>query len=414
MPSKKIDMPSGWTASKEVASLHNRPAPPRSKFDSQTGIAPESGQALSLELSSVWPMESPEDADAALAGKSDAFVYRRDGHPSDRQLSEKLCQLHNAQTAVLTAQGMSAIAAVCLSELSPGATVWIANELYGRTQRLMLHDMEKWGVQVKQFAPAEPSELERLSEANCSLVIVETISNPRLQVTDIAAVASAAKSAGAKLLVDNTFATHVICQPIALGADYAIESLGKIVNGHADSMLGLVACASEADALPLQATVSTFGMASSPLDCYLTHRGLMSLALRVQRSCENAQLLAEALQSHERIKQIDFPGLASHPQHGLTSTQLGGRSGWMVTVHLEAGDKCVERLFESLAPEICFVPSLGDVVTTVSHPASTSHRGLSSTQAQHLGITSQTIRISCGLEPTQWLVEKFLEALARA
>lgn len=400
MSSREDRSKATWGASQEVSSLQN---------ESALG-----GQALSLDLSSVWPMESPELADAALAGQSDAFVYRRDGHPSDRQLRSKLCQLHNARGAVLTAQGMSAISVICLSELRPGAKVWIANELYGRTQRLMLDDMTKWGVEVEQFAPTNPTDLQRLTESSCSLVIVETISNPRLQVVDVASVATAAKSAGAKLMVDNTFATHVICQPISLGADYAVESLGKIVNGHADAMLGLVACASEEDAIGLQATVGTFGMASSPLDCFLTHRGLMSLALRVDRSCKTAVQLARALQGHKLIEQVDFPGLSSHPQAAIATEQFGGQNGWMVTIHLTEGGGRVERLMEALAPEIRFVPSLGDVVTTVSHPASTSHRGLSERQAKLLGITSRTVRVSCGLEPTQWLVEKFLDGLASA
>ncbi len=383
----------------EAAALHNNPS------------AVPSGQAISLDFSSVWPMESPAQADAALAGQNDAFVYRRDGHPTDRELAAKLAMLHGGCEAILTAQGMSATAAICLSELSPGSKAWIGSELYGRTQRLMLQDMKKWGVEVVEFCATDSTDIERLAADQCALAVVETISNPRLGVSDIQRIAAAAKRAGAKTVVDNTFATHAICQPLHLGADYVVESLGKIVNGHSDSMLGMVACASKADAAELKATISTYGMASNPMDCFLTHRGLLSMAVRIQRSCDNALRLATALRQHGFVQNVDYPGLPGHPQHALAAKQLGGRFGWMLTMELDPRYGGADRLFQCLAPEILFAPSLGDVVTTVSHPFSTSHRSMPAEQRRKLGITPDTIRISCGLEPSDWLVRRFTRAL---
>ncbi|GAB5404890.1 MAG: PLP-dependent aspartate aminotransferase family protein [Aureliella sp.] len=384
---------------REAAALHNE------------STAATSGQAIALDFSSVWPMESTMQADGALAGQNDSFVYRRDGHPGDRELTAKLAMLHGGEAAVLTAQGMSAIAAICLAELSPGAKVWIADELYGRTQRLMLGDMKKWGVEVVEFSATDSTALDRLAADQCALVVVETISNPRLGVTDIRRVVAAAKKAGAKTVVDNTFATHAICRPLQLGADFVVESLGKIVCGHSDSMLGLVACGCKADADSLATTISTFGMASNPMDCYMTHRGLLSMAVRIDRSCDNSAKLASALGAVSAVANVDYPGLPNHPQHALATEQLGGRFGWMLTIelHPEFGD--ADKLFQSLAPEILFVPSLGDVATTVSHPFSTSHRSMPAQQREQLGISPRTVRISCGLEPTDWLVERFTRAL---
>ncbi|HBE67552.1 MAG TPA: hypothetical protein DDW52_05315 [Planctomycetaceae bacterium] len=364
------------------------------------------GQAPAIELSSVWPMNSPADADAALAGTSGAFVYRRDGHPNDRQLAEKLAMLHGGANAVLTAQGMSAIAAICLTELRPGAKACIADELYGRTQRLMHTDLTKWGVTVTEFSTSDASAVTQLAKG-ASLLVAETISNPCMQAADIAKLAQAAHTAGAKLVVDNTFATHALCRPLELGADYVVESLGKIVNGHADAMLGLAVAKSEDDANQLAATVSTFGMASSPLDCYLTHRGLVSLPVRIERSCQNAAALAQRLAQCANIDRVDYPGLQSD-----ASVLLPNGSGWMLAAHLTADGPTAEELFERLSPEIPFVPSLGDVMTTLSHPASTSHRSLGPAGRQRLGISDRTIRISCGLEPTEWLLERFEAALA--
>jgi cystathionine beta-lyase/cystathionine gamma-synthase len=357
-------------------------------------------------------MESPADADAALRGASDRFVYRRDGHPNERDLATKLAKMHGGAKAIITAQGMSSIAAVAMSVLRPGATAWIANELYGKTSKMFAVDLKQWGVTSRFFDPTSDDELSKLQKGQADLVIIETMSNPRLRVPDIQRCADAAHAAGGLLMVDNTFATHLICRPLELGADMVIESLSKMVCGHSDSMLGLAVTAEAALAERLQDVMSTFGMASSPLDCYLTHRGLLTLALRIERASQNALALATALSNSKLIKRVDYPGLVGHPQHALAAKQFAGTFGWMLTFELDIDRMSVERLFERLLPEIAFVPSLGDVSTTLSHPASTSHRSLNATQLAALRISSATVRVSVGIEPTDWLVDRFASSLS--
>ena len=368
-------------------------------------------QAGSISTASVWQMESPASADAALAGASDRFVYRRDGHPNERELAEKLAQLHGGARAVIFAQGMSSIACVALSVLKPGATVWVANELYGKTSKLFAHDLTRWGVTSQVFDPTSEADLSKLQTAHAELVIVETLSNPRLRVPDLRRCAEAAHAAGALLMVDNTFATHLICRPLEFSADVVIESLSKMVCGHSDSMLGVAVTADPSLAGRLHDAMSTFGMASSPLDCYLTHRGLMTLALRIERAAENALALASALASCELVERVDYPGLSMHPQHTLAAQQFAGTFGWMLSFELRKDRMSVEQLFDVLQPEIAFVPSLGDVCTTLSHPGSTSHRSLSATQLAQLGISASTVRVSAGIEPTKWVVDRFLSSL---
>jgi cystathionine beta-lyase/cystathionine gamma-synthase len=215
-------------------------------------------------------------------------------------------------------------------------------------------------------------------------------------------------------MVDNTFASHLICPPLSLGADLVVESLGKIVNGHSDTMLGLLVGKDAALVDEIRAAIGTYGMASSPLDCYLTQRGLMSLGVRMQRSCQNALAVAESLAASDAVESVSYPGLANHPQHQLASNMLTGGYGWMLTVELNQDGpvKGPEQFMQQLAPEIGFAPSLGDAITTVSHPLSTSHRSLSPDQQRELGITNNTIRISCGIEPTDWLVQRFAQALS--
>lgn len=368
-------------------------------------------QAESISVASVWQMESPETADAALAGETGAFVYRRDGHPNERQLAAKLCQLHAAAGAAVTAQGMSALAAIGLALLKPGQRVAISQELYGKTSKLFFTNLKRWGIEVQEVDATDEAAVRKLLAQTIDMLVVETMSNPTLKMPDIQFIAGLCQDAETTLVVDNTFATHLLCQPLELGADLVVESLSKLVNGHSDSMLGLVAAKCEEQLAAINDAISTFGMASSPLDCYLTHRGLMSLALRLERSCENAMALAHSLEAFGCISKVDYPGLNTHPQHELASRQLKKGFGWMLTFHTSLDRSGVVKLLDALRPEITFVPSLGDIATTISHPATTSHRGYTEEQRLALGISEGTIRVSCGVEPTDWLVKVFVEAL---
>lgn len=394
--------PNPWSAEIEVAALlsaarttqHNVP------------------QAESLELTSVWQMASPEAAYRALTGPGPNFCYRRVEHPNAHSLASKLAMLHGAPRALLTAQGMSAIATVAMAQLTPGARVWLGRELYGETTQLLTRNLARWQVQVRLFDPCDESDLADLERAApVELVIIETLTNPRIRVPDIARVASATHRAGGHLLVDNTFACHLLCRPLELGADYVVESLGKIVNGHSDGMLGLIAVKDGALANELAGWIKTCGWTSSPLDCYLTQRGLQSLAVRLQRSCDNALALAGRLSELPGIHQVDYPGLTNHSSHSIALRQFTGGYGWMLSFQVEPDPSRVERLFAALRPEICFVPSLGDASTTLSHPVTTSHRDTDPQLLEQLNIHHGTVRVSCGLEPTDWLLSRFTEAL---
>lgn len=367
--------------------------------------------AESLTLSSVWSFPSLELAERVQSEGSSGYLYRRDAHPNARSLANKLAQLHSALSCVLTAQGMSAIAAVALSLLRPGSHVWLSRDLYGKTRSLFIDGLGPWQLFSRTFDPTDAEDRDRLAKGSpVDLVVVETISNPRVRVTDLAEIASITHSVGGKLLVDNTFASHLLVRPLELGADLCMESLTKIVSGHSDSMAGMI-CGRDPDLMKkIAAATSLYGMASSPMDCYLTSRGLATLPLRLHAACTNALALARELSRHASVASVDYPGLESHPQFELARRQLSA-FGWMVCLEFNGGRERVERAIQRLAPEIPFCPSLGDVQTTVSHPASTSHRGLSDQQRSQLGISDATLRISCGAEPTHWLCEMFFRAL---
>lgn len=391
-----------WQPELEIEALHTA-------GESPSGSVP---QAEALSMTSVWQMASLAAADAALAAAGESYAYRRVEHPNARTLAVKLAQLHAAERAVVTAQGMSSVAALALANLHPGARVWLSEELYGETSQLFASSLRRWKVETEVFDPTNAEHIRKLASASADMVVVETMTNPRLHVCDIARVAQATKEAGGLLVVDNTFATHLLCQPLRLGADFVIESLGKQVNGHSDGMVGFVAGRDPARMAEVASAVKTFGLTSSPLDCYLTHRGLMSLAVRMERVCANSMALAQLLTTLPTVREVDYPGLLQTADHSVARQQFTGGFGWMVTFHVDMDRAGVERLLSALRPEIRFVPSLGDVCTTVSHPLSTSHRDLPPQALAALGITMGTVRVSCGIEPTEWLIECFRKALS--
>lgn len=421
-PTARAQLQSGrpWPAELELAVHRRQSQPPASHASADSQVSPDSHSsggaaqpephAENLTLSSVWSMPTLEAADAALRDPSTGFAYRRDAHPNARTLARRLAELHAATHCVLGAQGMSALAAVAWSCLKPGSEVWLARDLYGKSRALFTQGLGPWQIFSRTFDPTSPEDLQRLSGGRAALVVIETISNPRLRVSDIAELARITHAVGGRLLVDNTFASPLLARPLELGADLCVESLTKIVSGHSDCMLGMVCGRDPLLMQRIESATSLFGLASSPLDCYLTSRGLASLPLRLDAACRSALALAERLSGHPAVVAVDYPGLASHPQHALARRQLAA-CGWMVCIELAGGRAAVARAIERLSPEIPFCPSLGDIQTTVSHPASTSHRALSPEELTQLGVSDGTLRISTGVEPTQWLCDKFFQAL---
>jgi cystathionine beta-lyase/cystathionine gamma-synthase len=233
-----------------------------------------------IELSGVWVMDSVEQADQLLGGQLDGHVYRRDGHPNAKSLETTLRKMHGADQAIVTAQGMSALSAACLALLKPGDLVLLGQPLYGKTSYLLKSELSRWGILTEDVLATDIAAWATAIQKAPRLILVETIGNPRLDVPDLEVICSLAhQNAETLVLVDNTFATPVLCQPLRLGADLVMESLSKFVCGHGDVMLGLL-CGTDHTWARIRGVVSAFGLASSPLDCWLTQRGLETLSVR--------------------------------------------------------------------------------------------------------------------------------------
>ncbi len=356
-----------------------------------------------IYLASVYECDSPAQADALLAGTLTGYVYQRDGHPNAALLAAKCKQLHAADEAAITSTGMSALSLAMLALLRPGDHIVLSKYLYGRTTQLLTSEAERLGMTSAVVDLNDIAAAEKAVTTSTRLVVVETIANPLLQVADIAALAKLTQRSGAKLLVDNTFATPVLCRPLELGADLVWESLTKMMNGHSDVVLGLLCGRTDAwERMPL--VLSAWGLASGPFDCWLAQRGLATMALRVERAASNALAAAKFLAAEPGVAEVYYPGLASHPQHQLAKTQFGGKFGAMVSFRLHGGRAAAEAFIKS-AGQIPFCPSLGEVTTTLSHPESTSHRGLTPEARGALGIDGGTIRLSVGCETPEFVIE---------
>lgn len=376
--------------------------------------------ATGIHPASVYCCDDPDQAERLLAGDESGYVYQRDGHPNADAFAQKCRELHAADWAVVTSCGMSALALATLTNLQAGQHVLISDQLYGRSTQLLVEQWKRLGVEATEVNTLDLRSVATALRPTTSWVIVETITNPMLRLTDVPGLAELAHGHGAKLLVDNTFATPWLTRPLDLGADLVMESISKMMNGHSDVMLGLLVGRGD-DLAAYRNTLSVWGLTSSPFDCWLARRGLATFHLRMERASQNARQVAEALERHAAVDRVLYPGLRSHPDHGRLSTLanvwpgLGEQTpgGSMVTFDLRGGREGVKRLIEA-SSEIPFCPSLGEVSTTLSHPASTSHRRLSEAARHQLGIQSGTVRLSVGTEDPHWVVATLSGALDRS
>jgi cystathionine beta-lyase/cystathionine gamma-synthase len=371
---------------------------------------PTRPHAPPLYPASVWECESPQQADDLLAGRQSGYVYQRDGHPNAHLLASKLCELHGAERGAITASGMGSLAAVLLAHLQQGDHAVLGNRLYGKTLALFTAEAKRLGIEASSIDTCDLAAADAAIRPNTKLLLAETIANPLLEVADIAALARIARRRNVLLLIDNTFASPILCRPLDLGADLVMESLTKTLNGHSDVILGFLGGRETAFARIPQ-VISTWGLSSSPLDCWLAARGLLTAHLRIDRACQNALAAAQFLKSHTpAVAQVHYPGLADHPQHELASRQFNGRFGTMVSFRLAGGRGAADK-FIAAAKNIPFCPSLGELSTTLSHPETTSHRGMTENQRSALGITGGTIRLSVGTESIDYIQDSLATGL---
>mgnify|MGYP000656815845 CR=1 FL=1 len=366
-----------------------------------------------LSPSVVYASDSPDELDSQYEGRAQGYTYAREGHPNADVLAARLDAMEGVTGGIVTASGMAAVTAVMMGLLKTGDHVVGGDQLYGRSLRLMGQDLPRLGIETTL---ADPTDAVRFAEAirpETRMILIEVVSNPTLRVADMDGLARLARERGILLVVDNTFTTPRGYRPFEIGADVVIHSVTKLLAGHSDVTLGY-AVARDAE---LQKAIYDFavttGLTPSPFDCWLAERGLATFDLRFERAQENAATLADHLAGLPAIKRVLYPMREDHPDAGRARTLLDGQGCNMVSFELQGG-RAAANAFTRAAEGLAFAPTLGDVGTTLSHPASSSHRAMSAETRESLGMSEGFFRVSVGLENIGQLCEVFTTAAAAA
>lgn len=369
-----------------------------------------------LYQSAVYTIPDLDALDRIYNAEDPGFVYARDAHPNAAALAGLLAKEEAATWCVVNGSGMASISAIVLATVASGQRIVASNRLYGRTVQLFSQELTRLGV-TTDFVDACDLKLvaKALSgtaaQGGAKILFVETISNPLLRVVNVEALANLAHEHDALLVVDNTFATPVLCRPLELGADLVMESLTKMIAGHSDVTLGAVAGNDGELFARLKLATTVWGFAANPFDCWLAERGLETLTLRTNAACSNALLLADWLADQPGVSRVVYPGRADHPDHALAGRLLSGQFGHMLCFELAGGRDAVNRFIKN-APGIPFSPSLGHTSTTLSYPDGTSHRFASAAEKTKQGITDGLIRLSVGTEDCRSIQREIERGLA--
>lgn len=363
--------------------------------------------------SASFVYDTLETMDAIFGGERPGYVYTRYGNPTVAALERAVATLEGGETAVAYASGMAAIHATLLAlDVVSGGAVVAAQDLYGATSTLLTTIFARQGVNVRLVDMTDLDQVERaVQELRPTVVMAEMISNPLLKVIDLEQVATIAHAHGAVMVVDSTFTSPYLLQPLRYGADFVIHSATKFLGGHGDVTGGIVV-APMAYRAKLELVGRLVGGTLSPHEAYLTLRGIKTLPLRLRQQCHNAMAIARWLAEHPRIGRVHYPGLEQHPGHGIAKRLLrDGCFGSVLSFELVDGDQA--RVFAFLNNlRLCLLATtLGDIYTELLYPTMSSHRMLSPEQRAALGISDALIRLSAGIEERHDLLADLEQAL---
>lgn len=351
-----------------------------------------------------------QSANFEYAGETDyndLKYIRLNNTPNHVVLHQKLAALENAEAALVTASGMAAISTALFTVLEQGDHLLVQDTLYGGTHGLITEDFRHFGIAFDFINGNDPGSWEGKLRHNTRAMYVETMTNPLLQVADLKAVVEFSRKHHLISMIDNTFASPINFRPAEWGFDLSLHSCTKYLNGHSDIVGGAVL--GRADLVErITHKLNHFGGSLDPHACYLLHRGLKTLALRVKYQNESALKIAQYLYEHPQVTRVNYPGLETHPFYNIARELFDGFSG-MMSFELKGGREEAERFMQAVTIPI-IAPSLGGVETLLTRPAVTSHAGLAPEERNSLGITDGLIRMSVGIEATEEIIEDFGQA----
>ena len=345
---------------------------------------------------SNFAFDDPDALAEALNAPDRGFAYSRYGNPTTRALEDTIAALEGGAAAVATASGMGAITSALLGVLKAGDHVIAQSCLYGGTFAALTYVHEHFGVEVTYIPGEDPAEVAAAVRPSTKMLYLETITNPVTRVVDLPAFLNAGKEAGLLTVVDNTFATPLLCQPLKLGADVVLHSITKYLGGHSDVTAGILVFADDQRYRAGWHHTMEMGATIDPFAAWLTLRGIQTLALRMRQHCANAARIAELLAAHSAVEAVHYPGLATNPDHEIAKRVLAGFGG-VVSFDLVGGRDAGYTFTKGLRL-VKLAASLGGVESMALHPASTSHRQLDPDALRAAGIAEGTIRLSVGIE----------------
>jgi O-succinylhomoserine sulfhydrylase len=363
-----------------------------------------------LFLTSGFRYQRAEDAADRFADRAPGYTYSRVANPTVRMFEERLALLEGAEEAAATATGMAAVHAALMSQLGVGDRVVAARLLFGSCHYILSEILPRFGVEVTFVDGADLEQWAAALAAPARLVLFESPGNPTLELVDIAAVAELAHRAGARLIVDNVFATPILQRPLELGADVVVYSATKHIDGQGRCLGGAILCDRQLRDKVLQPYLKHTGPTLSPFNAWVLLKGLETLDLRLRQHCHNALAIARFLEQHPDVPEVRHPDLPSHPQHELARRQMSGGGG-VVALRTGGGQARAFAVLNRLRL-IAISNNLGDAKSLITHPATTTHQRFSAEERARLGITDDLLRLSVGLEDPEDLVEDLDQALA--
>ena len=407
----------------ETQVLHGGYAP-----DAQTGAT-----ALPIFQSTSFAHKSAEDLESVFAGREAGFVYSRINNPTLNSFERRMTALEDGLASVSCASGMAAISTTVLALAGAGDEIISGNSIFSGTYSLFAHTLTRYGITTRFVETTDVDAYRQAVSDRTKLIFVETIGNPKLDVPDVAAIAHVAKEQGIVLVVDNTVTTPMLTRPKDLGADIVIHSTSKYINGHGNTIGGIIVDSGTFDwsgprvahLKPFYERVRDFafiaslrnrvhrdlGCCFSPFNAFLVSIGMESLAVRMERHCSNARRLAEVLSTDPRIEHVRYPGLPQHPDHEVANRQFADRYGALLTLRLGTKERCFT--FINALQRAQNLANLGDAKTLVIHPASTFCLDASKEESTAMGVTDDLVRLSIGIEHVDDIQEDIDQALDR-
>ncbi|MCF7826541.1 MAG: PLP-dependent aspartate aminotransferase family protein [Candidatus Marinimicrobia bacterium] len=366
--------------------------------------------AIPIYQTSTFKFQDADHGARLFGGEEKGYIYTRIGNPTTNTFEEAITLLEHGYAGIATASGMAAVSSVYMTYLAAGAHMVGTDAVYGSSRMVIENDFSRFGVESSFVDTADLDLVRQAMKPNTKLLYIETPANPTIKLTDIEGCAKIAHEHGAVLVVDNTFMSPILQNPLDLGADVVLHSITKYINGHTDVVGGVIVTKTEDDFNRLKSVINATGGTMDPHQSWLVLRGMRTLSLRVQRGEENAHKLAEYLETHPKIEWVRYPGLKSHPQHDLACRQMKG-FGSMISFEVKGGlDKGKTVLNNVKIPQLAV--SLGGYESLIQHPASMTHANIPEDERVAAGITDGLVRFAVGTEDVEDLQADLEQALA--